>query len=158
MHPRGKFLPDPNAGDRLFPECGSKTCLLVPQAGHACQKMPEPSSPSACSHLLGFREWPHAPGLIRLWGKNPSRAWQDTSGCSKAPNGTPGNISASYFLWLLPLSWQGLRVASSAVLLKKIFLPWLCHCHPAERDWPPSDEFGSAPQEGIPLVVPPLSS
>ena len=40
--PGGKFLPDPRAGDRLFPEHVSKTCLLVPQAGHASQGMPSP--------------------------------------------------------------------------------------------------------------------
>jgi len=40
MCPGGKFLPDPSAGDRLFPEHGSKTWLLVPQAGHASQEMP----------------------------------------------------------------------------------------------------------------------
>lgn len=39
--PGGKFLPDPNTGDRLFPEHLSKTWLLGPQAGHASQKTTE---------------------------------------------------------------------------------------------------------------------
>ena len=82
--PGGKFLPDPRAGDRLFPEHVSKTCLLVPQAGHASQEMPKPYSPSTWSHLRGFPERPNAPGPIDLGGKNPSRAWQETSACSEA--------------------------------------------------------------------------
>jgi len=44
MCPGGEFLPDPSAGDRLFAKHGSKTWLLVPQAGHASQEMPKPSS------------------------------------------------------------------------------------------------------------------
>ncbi len=53
--PGGKFLPDPRAGDRLFPEHVSKTCLLVPQAAHASRKMPKSCSPSTSwSHLKGF--------------------------------------------------------------------------------------------------------
>ena len=57
--PGGKFLPDPGAGDRLFPEHVSKTCRLVPQAGHASQEtlaLPLPFSPSTWSHLRGFQE------------------------------------------------------------------------------------------------------
>jgi len=80
----GKFLPDPSAGDQLFPEHGSKTGLLVPQAGHASQEVPKPYSPSSWSHLRGFQEWPSDPGLMDLGVKNPSCAWQDTSGCSEA--------------------------------------------------------------------------
>ncbi|OPJ66365.1 hypothetical protein AV530_017102 [Patagioenas fasciata monilis] len=53
--PRGKkFLPDPSAGDRLFPEHGSKTWLLVPQAGRAAQEVPKPYSPLTWSPLRGF--------------------------------------------------------------------------------------------------------
>lgn len=44
--PGGKLLPDPRAGNRLCPEHASKSCLLVPQAGHASQKMPNSYSPS----------------------------------------------------------------------------------------------------------------
>ena len=84
IRPGGKFLPDPRAGDRLFPEHVSKTCLPVPQAGHASREMPKPYPPSTWSPCRGFREWPNAPGLIHLGGTTPSRAWQDTSGCSKA--------------------------------------------------------------------------
>jgi len=47
MGPGGKFLPDPSAGDRLFPEHGSKTGLLVPQAGHASQEVSKPYCPSS---------------------------------------------------------------------------------------------------------------
>ncbi len=55
--PGGKFLPDPSAGDRLFPEHLSKTCPLLPQAAHASQEMmPKPSSLSTWSHLRGFPE------------------------------------------------------------------------------------------------------
>jgi len=81
MCPRGKFLPDPSAGDRLFPEHGSKTWLLVQCASW---EVPKPSSPSTWSHLRGFQEWPSVPSLMDPGVKNPSHAWQDTSGCSKA--------------------------------------------------------------------------
>jgi len=83
MCPRGKFLPDPSTGDRLFPEHGSKTWLLVQQAVHASQEMPKPYSPPSWSHLRGFQEWPSVPSLTDLQVKNPSRTWQNTSGCSK---------------------------------------------------------------------------
>jgi len=76
--PGEKFLPDPRAGDQLFPEYVSKTCLLIPQAGYASQKMPNPCSPSTQSHIMV------AKCLIVHGDKNCSRAWQDTSRCSKA--------------------------------------------------------------------------
>ena len=52
--PRGKFLPEPRAGTRLFLERGSETWLLVPQGGHACQEMAKASSPSSWRHVRGF--------------------------------------------------------------------------------------------------------
>ena len=70
--PGGKFLPEPRAGNWLFPEHVSKTCLLIPQASHASQQTPKPYSPSTWSLLRGLQEWPNAPGLIDLEGKNPS--------------------------------------------------------------------------------------
>ena len=88
--PRGKkFLPDPSAGDRLFPEHVSQTWLLVPQAAHASQDLPKPYPvlsypPSTWSHLPDFRECPNASELMDFGDKNPSWACQDTSGCSKA--------------------------------------------------------------------------
>jgi len=65
----------------------SKTCLLVPQAGHASPEtlaLPIPFPPSTWSHLRGFQRQKNAHGLIDLGSKNPSHLWQDISGCSKA--------------------------------------------------------------------------
>jgi len=118
MCPRGKFLPDPSAGDRLFPEHGSKTWLLVQQAVHASQKVPKSYSPSSCSDLKGFQEWPLAPGLMDLGGKNPSHAWRDTSRCSKAL-GAPATslhpLSYGCCAWLCRGGgWRALQCSSSA--------------------------------------------
>lgn len=42
-------------------------------------------------------------------------------------SGTPGNLSTFHFIWLLSPVPQGMRMASSAVVLKKVF-PCSCHC------------------------------
>ena len=124
----GKFLPDPRADDRLFPEHVSKTCLLAPQAAHACQEMAKPSSPSTWSPFRGLQERPNVPGVIELGGKNPCRAWRDTSGCSKA---------------------LGPR--------QHLCIPLLTAAAPGSMRGEES-ELCSAVQEGIPLVLPLLSS
>jgi len=112
--PGRKFLPDPRADDQLFPEHVSKTCLdrLVTPP----RRCPSPILPQPGAVSRGFQEWPNAPSLTDVGGKNPSCAWQDTCGCSKAL----GLIATSVhpiFLRLLPLALQGMRTVSSAVLL-----------------------------------------
>lgn len=52
-----------------------------------CSHLPGNTQTLICptsSHLRGFEEWPNAPGLIYLGGKNPFHVWWGTNGCSKA--------------------------------------------------------------------------
>ena len=116
--PGGKFLPDPTAGDRLFPQHGSKTCFLLPQPAHASQHMPKPYSSSLASHLRqGLPRGatcprPHPPWRQEAFPRLPGHHW----GLQSAA--TPSHTSASHFLRLLPLPLQGMRTESSAALLR----------------------------------------
>ena len=125
--PGGKFLPDPRAGDRLFPEHVSKTCLLVPQAGHASQKMPEPCSRSTWSHLRGLPRVAKRPRPDRPWGQESFPRLRATSGCSKA-------LGPRQHLCIPLLTAAATGSAGSE-----------------------DGELCSAPQEGVPLVLPQLS-
>lgn len=113
-----QFLPDPNSGDRLFPE----------HVSHTSQEMPMPFSPSTWSQLRGFRELPKCSHLINLGVRIlpvPVRA------AVAAPrHWDPWKISAPHCLWLVPLAPWGMRMV---VLLKKGF-PWSGRSHPAEKD------------------------
>ena len=96
--PGGKFLPDPSDGNRLLPEHVSKTCLLLPQAGHASQEMPKPYSPSTWSHLWGqmapacltsgarISELPYPPASNSAG--SPRTSSRMSSGCPQASSGS----------------------------------------------------------------------
>lgn len=65
-----------------------------------------------------------------------SSSWNPVPGCvrmaGKAPLG-PLAMTVHPVSWLLPLAPWGMRMMSSAVLLKKAF-PWSGHCYPAGKD------------------------
>ena len=90
--------------------------------------MPKPYSPSTWSHLRGFQEWPNAPSLINLGGKNPSRALEPPVGAPKHRD-----------------PWQDLC---------RLFLMAAASGSAGDEN----SEFCSDPQEGIPVVWSWLSS
>ncbi|XP_074908023.1 uncharacterized protein LOC142042223 [Buteo buteo] len=89
--------------------------------------MPEPCFPSTWSHLRGFREWQKTPGLIDLGGKNPSRTFGP-------PAGAPKHRDPRQHLCIPLLTAAAADSAGSE-----------------------DGELCSAPQDGIPLVLPQLS-